>query len=73
MPVVIITVIIHNHNITQTDKPRVNYFEAARMIQAKKRSTTGFDEAPFILSLKRTTKTIRKPLNIISLQFLILP
>ena len=51
---------------------RVNYFEAARMIQTKKRSTTGFDKGPFILSLKRTNKTIRKALKIISLHFLIL-
>ena len=37
----------------------MNYFESARMIQTKKRSTTGFQtigKGPFILSLKRTTK-----------------
>ena len=38
--------------------PRVNYFEAACMIQTKIRSTTSFDKDPFILPLKRTTKVI---------------
>ena len=42
------------------------------MIQTKKRSTAGFDKGPFILSLKRATKTLRKALKITSLEFLIL-
>ena len=53
----------------------MNYFEAARIIQTKKRSTIGFqtfDKVSFMLSLKRTTKKIRKALKIISLSFLIL-
>ena len=39
--------------------PRVNYFEAARMIQIKKSSTTGFQtfyKGSLILSPKRTTE-----------------
>ena len=41
----------------------VNYFEATRMIQT-------FDTGPFLLSLKRAIKKIRKALNIPLLQFL---
>ena len=62
-------IILHKLTIIN---PRVNYFEAARMIQTNKGRTAGFDKGPFILSLKRNTKTIGKALKIISLQFLIL-
>ena len=66
VPVAIISVIIHKNNIT------CELFDSARMIQTKKKSPTRFDKGPFILSLKRTTKTIYKAVKIISLQFLIL-
>ena len=74
VPTAIISVFIHKNNITQTDdhQSTCELFDFARMIQTKKRSPTGFDKGPFILSLKRTTKTICKALKIISLQFLIL-
>ena len=74
VPVAIISVIIHKNNITQTDdhQSTCELFDSARMIQTKKKSPTRFDKGPFILSLKRTTKTIRKALKIIPLQFLIL-
>ena len=55
--------------------PRVNYFEAARMIQIKKSSTTGFQtfyKGPLILSLKRTTEKNLQNTRIVSLQFLTL-
>ena len=62
VPVGIISVIIHKNNITQTDdhQSTCDLFDSACMIQTKKRSTTGFEKGPFILSLKRTTKTICK-------------
>ena len=60
--------------ITQTViiNSRVNYFEAARMIQIKKSSTTGFQTfytGLLILSLKRTTEKNLQSTRIVSLQF----
>ena len=74
VPVQIISMIIHKNNITQTDdhKSACELFRSCSYDPNQKRSTTGFDKGPFVLSLKGTNKAIREALKIISLQFLIL-
>ena len=69
----ITSVILHKNNITQTDdnQSACELFRSCLCNSNQKICTAGFDKSPFILSLKRTTKTIRKTLKIISLQFLI--
>ena len=73
VPAGIISVMIHKNNIPQTDdhQSTCELFGSACMIQTKK-NTTGFDKGPFILSLKKTTRTICMAVKILSLQFLIL-
>ena len=57
---IIIYLIVHKYNITQTDDHQ------SACDQNQYRSTTGFqtfDTVPFILSLKRTTKKVREALR----------